>query len=97
MTEVLQFIEVFRSTSNVQLFTQTACYWFAQILHQRFKNSSIVYNPDMVHFATKIDGVVYDITGVREDSQYYVDWESYTSYATDIDIISKYCINLERR
>lgn len=97
MSNILEFIKIFDSPSNKILFTECACYWFSEILHQRFSNSVIVYNPHLVHFATKINGRVYDINGIVEDDEDYVEWERYSSYADDADMIIKYCINLERR
>lgn len=45
------------------VFTNGCCYWFAEILHQRFPSSRICYNTDYGHFVTEIDGRLYDITG----------------------------------
>lgn len=79
MEEVLNFIEKFQSPSNLELFSEIACYWFARILSERFQDSCIYYNPDRVHFATKIEDRLYDITGAIpiEDSEYYYDFNEY--------------------
>lgn len=97
MSEVLEFIEVFSSPSNKILFKECACYWFSTILAQRFKNSTIMYDPHQVHFATEIDGRLYDIEGLIEDNTDYISWESYKLSADDYDLITRCCINLERR
>lgn len=94
MTEVLEFIKKFNSPFTEELFTTCACYWFSVILNQRFHNSTIVYNPDQIHFATKIDGVVYDILGVVEDDSEYIDWSQYQITADDADTIIYNCIEL---
>lgn len=95
MSEVLEFIEVFQSPSNMTLFKDCACYWFAVILHERFEGSSIVYDPSNFHFATKIRDNVYDISGQVEYSSDYVDWEEYSNYSYDSDIIIENCILLK--
>lgn len=93
MEEILRFIEVFRSPSNSILFSEEACYWFAIILHQRFPNSTIVYNPDIVHFATKIYNRVYDISGIVNHEEDYVEWEDYQE--DDRHLIEECCIKLK--
>lgn len=95
MSTILEFIKVFQSPSNHILFTECACYWFSVILHQRFPDSSIVYDPQQVHFATKIHGVVYDITGIVEDDADYIDWEYYSSHFDDADMVIEYCIKMK--
>lgn len=92
---ILEFIKVFQSEFTEDLFKNCACYWFSQILHQRFPRSSIVYNPHIVHFATRIDSKVYDIAGIVEDESDYVDWDEYKESASDAyDIIAE-CIYLK--
>lgn len=95
MSTILEFIRIFQSPSNRILFTECACFWFAVILHQRFPESSIVYDPQQVHFATKIQGRVYDITGIIEDDEDYIDWEYYSAHYDDADMIETYCINMK--
>ena len=79
----------------MKLFTECACFWFAIILHQRFKDSSIVYNPELVHFATKINGRVYDISGELSYPSDYVDWEDYRLNSLDSSLIVRDCILLK--
>lgn len=95
MRNVLEFIKVFQSPCNQVLFTQCACYWFSVILSERFPGSSIVYNPESIHFATFIDNEVYDITGVVEDTSDYVYWDAYKKYALDAEDIIRDCIYLK--
>lgn len=70
--DVLMFIGQFSTDGNhireqvIEAFTCGCCYWFASILQARFGQQ---YGADIVvdyvanHFATKIAGRVYDITG----------------------------------
>lgn len=98
MSAIIEFIKIFQSPSNINLFTECACYWFANILHQRFPNSYIVYDPHQVHFATKIEDRVYDITGIVGEDSDYIDWEYYAFFhQEDAELIIRNCINLERR
>lgn len=94
MNEVLRFIDLFWSRDNKYLFTQKCCYWFSVILSQRFENATIMYNPSEVHFATMIDDILYDITGVLDNSEDYVDWEEYRGTYTDSDFIEETCIKI---
>lgn len=94
-SEVLSFIEIFkRYPETVDLFTNCACYWFAKILHERFPSSYIVYNPVDIHFATCINGDVYDITGILETTEYcpWFDWEEYKGWSLDADEIERTCV-----
>lgn len=99
MNEVLDFIRVFQSSATILLYSETACYWFAVILHNRFEQSTIYYNPDRVHFATMIDGVLYDISGMidEEEKDEYYDYEVYQDSisAEELDIIKNNCILLK--
>lgn len=91
---ILDFIAIFSTPSNRVLFTEVACYWFAHILHTRFSNSYIVYDPHRVHFATKINNKIYDITGIIEDDSEYIDWDEYSETFDDSEYISECCIDL---
>lgn len=95
MSEVLEFIKIFQSPSNNELFQECACYWFAKILQERFEGSSIVYNPSNIHFATKIKDRIYDISGQVEYSSDYIDWEEYSTYSYDANLIIENCILLK--
>lgn len=98
MNEILEFIKKFQSPSNEVLFKECACYWFSLILHERFDYSSIYYNPDIVHFATEIDGILYDISGIVEDDEdRYYDFQRYMedTSQSEIDTIIENCILLK--
>ena len=79
---VLNFIQQFQSFGPkvIECFSCGMCWYFATILRERFgQNHSIVYDPIINHFATRIDGRIYDITGdITDDPQYnFVIWEDY--------------------
>lgn len=75
------FLDRFHESSNIDdVFTGGCCYWFASILHQRFPHSHIVYDPVLNHFATKIEGRVFDITGDVTDKS-VSGWEPWDAYA----------------
>lgn len=95
MSTILEFIKIFQSESNISLFTEVSCYWFAVILEKRF-SGVIMYDPHQVHFATKIKGKIYDITGLV-DSTDYIEWSKYVKESDDTDLIISNCIRLERR
>lgn len=95
MKEVIEFIKIFQSPSNEILFKECACYWFSNILSQRFNNSTIMYNPDEFHFATMIEDTLYDIAGVIEDSSGYIVWDLYYRTSSDADMIYDTCILLK--
>jgi len=96
--DILEFIKIFDRPETRILFTECACYWFSSILKERFQDSIIVYNPHEVHFATLIEGRVYDITGVVEDARDYISWEYYsTMYPRDAELVHSCCITFERR
>lgn len=45
------------------VFTCGCCYWFAFILCGRFPTAQLVYDQEENHFAVRIGGQDYDITG----------------------------------
>ena len=61
---ILRFIKKFSDFGNqvVECFTKGNCFWFAIILAMEFAGE-IYYDPIVGHFATMVDGVMYDITG----------------------------------
>lgn len=70
--EILNFISRFtengRKTEVIDTFTNGCCYWFAEILRARFSRSEpfyadIVYDETANHFACRILGRDYDVTG----------------------------------
>ena len=62
--QVEKFLERFHESRSVnKVFTNGCCYWFAFILHNRFEGSKMMYDQIENHFATLINGRLYDITG----------------------------------
>lgn len=79
--EVNRFIQRFTEHGSQveQCFTQGCCYWFAWVLTERFPGSEIVYDAIGNHFAAKIGGRAYDITGdVTEKA--LSPWEPWSGY-----------------
>ena len=73
---ILRFIKKFSDFGNqvVECFTKGNCFWFAIILAMEF-SGEIYYDPIVGHFATMIDGVMYDITGAVENTSDFVSLE----------------------
>ena len=73
-TAVLQFIDSLTDHHNyyiTQYFTQGKCYFFAQILSQRFPhNSYIWYDTKNNHFYCEINDILYDATGPISSSKF---------------------------
>ena len=65
---ILRFIKKFSDFGNqvIECFTKGNRFWFAMVLAMEFAGE-IYYDPIVGHFATMIDGVIYDITGVVEN------------------------------
>lgn len=65
--EVQKFIDRFHTVSPTENLTEVfslgCCYWFAIILYCRFPESRLMYDEVTNHFATEIDGRIYDVTG----------------------------------
>lgn len=59
--EILGFIQHFHGSETV--FTDGCCYWFGYILQGRFQDAEAVYLPVTGHFVTRINGLLYDVTG----------------------------------
>lgn len=75
---ILGFISRFNSGDTSKVFTNGCCYWFAFMLCERFRglNPCMMYDITNNHFATKISGKVYDVTGdVTNDGQ----WQPWVS------------------
>lgn len=65
---ILHFINSFKQPFKEAIeftFYRGQCYWFALILATRFKGD-VWFNSKIVHFAARIDGVLYDIYGKIE-------------------------------
>ena len=73
---ILRFIKKFSNFGNhvVECFTKGNCFWFAMVLAVEFAGE-IYYDPIVDHFATMIDGVLYDITGAVENTSDFVSLE----------------------
>ena len=78
---ILGFIDRFTQKGTdkevIRVFTQGCCYWFARILLDRFPMGHIVYDPVENHFACRISGQIYDITGIVANPERFVLWETY--------------------
>ena len=62
---ILQFIKRFELGKDCFLFG--CCFWFAQILIARFEKETVcklMYHLEENHFAAKINGKLYDASGV---------------------------------
>ena len=89
---VIRFIENFQNLGTIDTFTQGCCYWFAVILKERFQGT-IMYNPVDNHFASLIDGHLYDITGELTIDGSWYEWEIYSKIDTlETDRIVRDCI-----
>ena len=82
--EVNLFINKFKTFDRygdvTKTFTNGYCYWFAHILLHRFSkyNPKIVYYEVGKHFAVKIYGHIFDITGdITLKNLFFEDWEEY--------------------
>ena len=73
---ILQFIKKFSDFGNqiVECFTEGNCFWFAMVLAMEFVGE-IYYDPIVGHFATMIDGTMYDITGVVKNTGDFISLE----------------------
>ena len=73
---ILRFIKKFSDFGNqvVECFTKGNCFWFATVLAMEFAGE-IYYDPIVGHFATMIDGVMYDITGAVKNTSDFVSLE----------------------
>ena len=102
---VMKFIARFTNNGKrrevIDCFTSGCCYWFAEILWNRFAlevvniNCDIVYDPIINHWACQIDGIIYDITGVITRDEYQ--WESWVKFQYKDELLTKRlyrdCIN----
>lgn len=76
-TEILLFIKRFEKSEHT--FTNGCCYWFTQILRQRFGGNTM-YLPVFGHFIQEINGRLYDVTGDVTDKYSNADkydWQTY--------------------
>ena len=73
---ILCFIKKFSDFGNqvVECFTKGNCFWFAMVLAMEFAGETY-YDPIVGHFATMINGVLYDITGAVENTGDFISLE----------------------
>lgn len=90
------FINHFANQGTIDTFTSGCCYWFAFILHERFKGSEIMYDPVINHFGTKINGRIYDITGDITDKYNFIVWDEYIEDGLERQRIIDCCIDFTR-
>lgn len=93
----LEFIKHFQNEGTIDVFMNGCCYWFAHILLSRFLNRhpcpKIMYNDITGHFATKIDGKIYDISGEIKDTEHWMEFDDYlTNEPAYSQIIIRDCI-----
>lgn len=97
MSKVIQFINDLKKVSPLIIeytFYEGYCYWLALILANRFKGD-IWFNPDIVHFAAKIDDKLYDIYGQIDDKQstHWMSWEDFQyQHQEAVESIVRSCI-----
>ncbi len=98
--DVLMFIGRFSNdglqerVQVIDTFLFGCCWWFAFILKSRFEREypcEIVVNYVANHFACRINGSVYDITGRRADDGKWERWDDCTDDALKERIIEQ-CI-----
>lgn len=91
MSEILGFIKQFASAKDI--FLNGMCYWFAFILHNRFPDSDIWYEPIMNHFVCCIEDIFYDAAGVVSEGGFQK-WDDYKDMdKTHAERIIRYCID----
>lgn len=96
--EILYFISHFQNPGTIETFTHGCCYWFANILDNRFNSfgyeSGIWYNSVDNHFATMIftnEGPkLFDITG---ELQITDEWESWWDFTFKDSLLTERIIN----
>ena len=81
---ILNFIKQFRDLGAENCFSNGMCYYFTLVLRKRFGPfcSTILYDEVINHFATQIDGRIYDITGDITDNQEY-HWKRWTTVVAE--------------
>ena len=103
---VMKFIASFTNNGKrqevIHMFSCGCCYWFAEILWNRFAlevvntNCDIVYDPIINHWGCRIDDRIYDITGDITDNKEYC-WENWNKFMfQDISLTKRLlrdCIN----
>ena len=79
--QILDFIKHFQNEGTIKAFTEGCCYWFAKILCKRFEmdryRTMLMYNNIDGHFAAKINGQLYDITGELNETANWEIWDEF--------------------
>ena len=96
--EILHFIAQFASAKDC--FLHGCCYWFAVILKYRFSRQAsctIMYHVIDNHFATLIEGALYDASGeIAQDG--FMDWDDVPDYdCLEYERIIRDCVLMEER
>ena len=105
---ILRFIDRFTGNGQrqevIDAFSCGCCYWFADILWNRFAFETefkedlcyLVYDPIINHWACSINGRIYDITGDISDNQEYK-WQDWGTFQLQDKSLTKRlyrdCIN----
>ena len=92
---ILRFIKKFSDFGNqvLECFTKGNCFWFAMVLAIEFAGE-IYYDPIVGHFATMINGVMYDITGVVENTDDFISLEEICTDELLCARLQRDCIDL---
>ena len=79
-SEILYFIKGMTNYGTRLVFLNGYCYWFAYILVERFKRYArccLMYNQILGHFAASINGKIYDIDGVIDNTEGWEEWDAW--------------------
>lgn len=84
---ILRFIKGMRNEGTIKTFTEGYCYWFAVMLRDFCRlndwwGAVIVYHEINNHFAVRIKGTTYDITG-EIDGNGFEEWCIPMAYKKD--------------
>ena len=92
---ILRFTKKFSDFGNqvVECLTNGNCFWFAMVLAIEFAGE-IYYDPIVGHFATMINGVIYDITGAVENTSDFVSLKEIRKDELLWDRLQRDCIDL---
>lgn len=94
--KILAFIGKFQNEGTIKTFTEGCCYYYAAILSLRFDGATLMYNPVENHFATRINGALYDITGEIPYTDSWVNWHTYPAEDwKDAERVVRDCIIME--
>ena len=94
---IKNFISKFHNTpsDNVTVtFTNGCCYWFANILCERF-SGEIMYDPIENHFVAGLNDRLFDITGDVTDVYNVVKWSEFTGDPVWRERLYRQCVLLE--